>query len=301
MKVRYWGVRGSIPVPGQATARAGGNTPCVSVELADGSLVVLDGGTGLRNLGKELMRRPAFASGTGRATLLFTHRHWDHIQGLPFFEPSYVAGNRFEVFGADHGVTGSILDDNVVSMQHTAFNFPVPFEQVRRAYRFLAASAGEAFERGAARVLPVRMNHAGVTLGYVLTEEVTGARLAYLCDTAPWHDALLGEGMAEEGPIEEVGRRYRESLVEAARGADLVIHDTFFDEVGYRTRVSWGHSTPAQALDFCQAAGAKRLHLFHYNPDVDDAGVVRLETDARALAGSLHVSAATEGLELTLP
>src|SRR5881397_3584981 len=118
MRIRYWGVRGSIAVPGPGTVRTGGNTPCVSVRLSDDSLLILDGGTGLRNLGRHLLSRPEVAAGLARGTFLFTHRHWDHIQGLPFFEPAYVTGNLFNVYVAGSEGTGSPLDDNIVSLQH---------------------------------------------------------------------------------------------------------------------------------------------------------------------------------------
>ncbi len=301
MKVRYWGVRGSIAVPGPRTVRAGGNTPCVSVEMSDGTLIVLDGGTGLRNLGRHLLEREAIAAGRSRGALFFTHYHWDHIQGLPFFEPAYIHGNVFDVYSPEIGSGGSPDDNNVVSLQHSAVNFPVPYETIKGAYRFSSVNEGVSVDLGTARIRPVRMNHADLTLGYTICERSTGAKLAYLCDTAPWEGMLLGAGMAEEGPAPEVGRRYRSRVVEAARRADLVIHDTFFDKQGYEARRDWGHSTPAHALDICRETEAKQLNLFHFNPDLDDAGVADLEKRTRAEAGGIEVTAAMEGLELALP
>jgi len=301
MKVRYWGVRGSITVPGPRTVRIGGNTPCISLELSDGTLLVLDGGTGLRNLGRHLLARREVAAGQARMAILFTHRHWDHIQGLPFFEPAYIPGNLFDVYAPDSGIPGSPLHDNVVSLQHNLLNFPVPYDQMRKAYRFHVVQEEESLDLHAVRVHPVRLNHSGLTLGYVLTEAGTGAKLAYLVDTAPWNEVLLGEGMAAEGPIAEVGRRYRDRVVDATREADLVIYDTFFDEAWYAARKSWGHSAPSHALQVCRDASVRRLHLFHFAPDMDDAGVARLEAHARATAGSIEVTAAYEGLEIALP
>jgi len=305
MKVRYWGVRGSIAVPGPDTVLTGGNTPCVSVELSDGTLLILDGGTGLRALGRALMSRQDFASGRGRASFLFTHRHWDHIQGIPFFEPAYVPGNLFDVCASDHDTAGAPFDDNVVSLQHNMVNFPVPYEQVRRAYQFHSVHEAVPFDLPPARVLPVRLNHAGVTLGYVITDTGSGSRLAYLCDTAPWAEVLLGAGMADEGRPDAVGRRYRDRAVAAARDSDLVIYDTFFDEAGYQSRKTWGHSTPGHAIEFCRLASARRLHLFHFAPGLDDAAVESLAAgaaeEARTAAMGLEVSAAREGLELELP
>jgi ribonuclease BN (tRNA processing enzyme) len=297
-------------MPGPTTVRVGGNTPCVSIDLLDGSLLAIDGGTGLRNLGHHLLAREAMAAGRGRATLLFSHRHWDHIQGLPFFEPAYIAGNRFDLYfpASDRG--GNPLDDNVVSLCYAPANFPVPYDAVRQAYRFHPVREGERFQVGPATVEPVRLNHPGTALGYVITEPRSPAagdgaavsRVAYLCDTGPWKGLPLGDGMGAAGePPAAVLSRYCRRLVAAVRGADLVIHDTFFDDAGYTTRTDWGHATPAHALALCRQAGVRRLHLYHYAPDLDDDAVSRLEAEARAMAGDIQVTAAVEGLELTLP
>jgi len=311
MKIRYWGVRGSIPVPGAATVRVGGNTPCVSVELADATLVILDGGTGLRGLGVHLMGEARFARGEGRATLLISHRHWDHIHGIPFFEPAYVAGNRFDLYAPAGGPRAAPLDDNVVAHSYAPDNFPVPYAVMKAAYRFHAVSAGEPFAVGCATVEPVRLNHPGHTLGYVLTEHLPGGpgesgrsvRLAYLIDTGPWEELLFDAGGGGDRPAAADGAilaAYRARVEAAIAGADLVIHDTFFDARGYDSRRSWGHSTPGHAIALCQAASVRRLHLFHYAPDLDDAAVAALEAEAQRASGVLEVTAAVEGMEVTL-
>ena len=309
MRVRYWGVRGSIPVPGPSTVAVGGNTPCVSVKLGDGTLLIVDGGTGLRRLGQHLMTWPSFRSGRGRATALFSHRHWDHIQGIPFFEPAYVEGNVIDAYLPPVSQPASSQDEDLIALQYNPVNFPVPADKVRSVYRLHTARAEEPFEIGAARIHPVRLNHAGHTLGYVISESGTArkaprapvASLAYLADSAPWEGPLLGAGMAEESEAGVAARLYRDRVVRAAGGADLVIADTFFDENGYAGRESWGHSTPEQFLALCRDAGARRMHLFHYAPDMDDESVSRLERQTRASASGVEVVAATEGLEVELP
>ena len=300
MRVRYWGVRGSIPVPGQATSRVGGNTPCVSVELDASPLLILDGGTGLRTLGRELMTRTPFRSGQGRAAILFSHRHWDHIQGIPFFEPAYVSGNVVDVYLPGVDRPSSPLDEDVIALQYNPANFPVPVEKVMSVYRLHTAREEEPLRLGKAQITPVRLNHAGRTVGYVIDED-DRARLAYLSDTAPWEGPLLGEGMRDEGPADSVARRYRDRIVKAISGADLVIADTFFDKERYAGRESWGHSTPDHFLALCRDAGVRRMHLFHYAPDLDDERVAHLEADARAHSSGVEVTASTEGLEILLP
>ncbi len=303
MRIRYWGVRGSIAVPGPSTLRFGGNTPCVSVELSDRNLLILDGGTGLRGLGQELLTRRDFTSGKGRATMLFTHRHWDHIQGLPFFEPAYVKGNRFEVFAPQEESKTVPLTENVVALQINEINFPLPFDVIKGAYGFHLIREETPFSAGAARIHPIRMNHAGCTLGYVITEarRPRSPRVVYLTDTAPWDGVLLGKGMADEGSPEVVRARYRQCVIAAIAGADLVIADTSFDEARYVGREDWGHSTPSQALALCREARVRRMHLFHFEPAMDDGEVARLEAETRAQAGGeIEVTAAAEGLEVTL-
>ena len=306
MKIRYWGVRGSIPVPGPTTLRVGGNTPCVSVELADGTLLILDAGTGVRGLGVHLMQEERFARGSGCATILISHRHWDHIHGLPFFEPAYVAGNRFDLYAPGGASRSAPLDDNAVIHSYSPDNFPVPYERMREAYRFHVAHAGEPFQVGCATVLPVRLNHPGHTLGYAITEVAGGpgaaarqTRVAYLTDTGPWEELLLGGDGGEAAPS-LTPADYRARVIAAIEGAELVIHDTFFDARGYDSRRSWGHATPAHAVALCHAASARRLHLFHYAPDLDDRAVAALEAEAQRSSGAVEVTAAVEGMETSL-
>lgn len=306
MKVRYWGVRGSIPVPGSSTVQVGGNTPCVSIELHDGSLVIVDGGTGLRNLGRHLLSQHAFASGNGSAALLISHRHWDHIHGIPFFEPAYVRGNRFEIYFPASATAGDPLEDNAVSVSYSPANFPVSYTDIKAAYRFHIAEENVEFRVGSATIRPVRLNHPGTVLGYVVSDNRGGdhgaAKVAYLTDTGPWEGPLLGDGMDDRNePHDGRHAAYRLQVASAIQGADLVIHDTFFENRGYAGRAHWGHSAPRHALSLCRSTHVRRLHLFHFAPDLDDDSVARMEAEARADAGPVEVAAAIEGLEIVLP
>ena len=306
MKVRYWGVRGSIPVPGSDTVHVGGNTPCVSVELHDGNLVIIDGGTGLRNLGRHLLSQPDFAAGNGSAALLISHRHWDHIHGIPFFEPAYVRGNLFDLYFPASASTGDPWRDNAVSMSYSPANFPVPYADIEAAYRFHTTEENGVFRVGSATIRPVRLNHPGTALGYVISDlhdhDHGGPKVAYLCDTGPWDGPLLGDGMnGADAPHNGRETAYRDQVVSAIQGADLVIHDAFFEDGGYEGRAHWGHSSPSHALSLCRSAGARRLHLFHFAPDLHDDAVARMEADARANADPVEVTAAREGLEIVLP
>jgi len=306
MKLHYWGVRGSIPVPGATTVQIGGNTPCVSVELQDGNLIVIDAGTGIRNLGRHLMTQAGFAAGRGRATLLISHRHWDHIHGLPFFEPAYVAGNLFDVYGPAIAAGGSSpLDDNFVSLSYSPINFPVSYEAMKRVYRFHAVMADTPFEVATATIRPITLNHPGKTFGYVITDRTADdvgeatVKIAYLSDTGPWAEVLRP---VSDRPTERSPESYYWShVIPALENADLVIHDTFFEVGRYEERADWGHSTPAQALRVCRDAGAHHLHLFHFAPDMEDPAVDAMVRETREMAGSIAVAAAVEGMEVVLP
>lgn len=271
MKISFWGVRGSIPVPGLKTARYGGNTPCIQVTLGDGTLIIIDGGSGIRWLGREIMQSAQFARGEGRGYMLFSHKHWDHIQGLPYFEPSYHLGNQFTVFSS---MVGEVTLTDAFAAQHGLVYFPVPFEVVGASYRFEAVSPGDTFNIAKAKVEVVRLNHPGITIGFVIRDE--GQSLAYLCDTAPWEDLLLGDDMGKSGDIQSEKISYKEKVLKAIEGVDMVIYDCFFEPHYYEIRKSWGHSTAQHGIELALAAEANHLVLFHYAPDSTDDIVDRI-------------------------
>jgi len=161
MKVRFWGVRGSIPVPGQATSRYGGNTSCVEVRPKGGAPIIIDAGTGLRRLGKSLMEE-RFADGKGQASILISHTHWDHIQGLPFFSPLYRAGNQVDIFARQR----DLHLEAVFSAQNRAPYFPVPLSAMEAEMRFHEVIEGAHFNIGRAKVSCTRLNHPWIAIAY---------------------------------------------------------------------------------------------------------------------------------------
>lgn len=271
MKVSFWGVRGSIPVPGLKTARYGGNTPCIQVTLADGTLIIIDGGSGIRGLGREIMQSDDFAQGKGKGYMLFSHKHWDHIQGLPYFEPSYVPGNQFTVFSS---MVGDVTLKEAFAAQHGLVYFPVPFDVIESGFKFEAVAPGDTFSISKARVEVVRLNHPGVTVGFVIKDQ--GKSFAYLCDAAPWENLLLGDDMGESADIEGEKISYKEKVLQAIDGVDLVVYDSFFEPQYYETRKHWGHSTAEHGIELALAAGVNQLLLFHYSPDSTDDIIDRI-------------------------
>lgn len=303
MKVRFWGVRGSYPVPGPDTLRYGGNTSCVEVRPSDGPPIIIDAGTGLRKLGKELMQGPA-GEGQGEVHLLVSHTHWDHIQGLPFFAPLYTRGNRLNVYARQRDTHLRA----VFASQSDSPYFHVPFDHLQADVDFRDLVEGEHFHIGPTRISCTRLNHPWIALGYRI--ECDGAAVAYITDTAPFRDILIEQEYIRQPPrpgealkSDDAGKLavMREGVVRLCDGADLVIYDTQFTPDEYATRPHWGHSCPDDALEIAQAAGAKTLALFHHAPERSDAQLDQILAEVRTVsAGTVEVIAAAESLTVEL-
>lgn len=305
MKVRFWGVRGSIPVPGKVTARYGGNTSCVEVRPRDGAPIIIDAGTGLRRLGKSLMEEQ-FREGKGKASILISHTHWDHVQGLPFFSPLYRAGNEVDIFARQR----DMHLEAVFSAQNRAPYFPVPLSAMQAEMRFHEVLEGAKFQIGDAKISCTQLNHPWIAIAYRV--EVDGAVVAYCSDTAPMTDVLLGtkfvtslsidEPLAPE--VAEQLATMRRGVIELARDADLLIYDTQFTKEEYRQRPHWGHSHPDDAIAVAREAKAKRLCLFHHAPlrsdDENDLILAQYRGVVAAQGDTFELVSAFEGLELAL-
>ncbi|PYP70411.1 MAG: hypothetical protein DMD36_06745 [Gemmatimonadetes bacterium] len=205
--VTFWGTRGSIPTPGPHTARYGGNTPCVAVAGADGELLVLDAGTGIRALGVQLVEQK---NGSVQAEILLSHAHWDHIQGLPHFKPFFAPGNTVRIWGARQGTTSL---EAILRQQMDPAVFPVPLDALSARLTVQHIEPGE-FTVGAFRVRAIKLRHPGTTLGYRLTPSAGGPSLAYVTDNE------LGSGGHYDIPAP-----WRRHLVAFLADADPLLHD----------------------------------------------------------------------------
>jgi len=307
MRVKFWGVRGSLPVPGPKTERYGGNTSCVEVRSAAGTRIIIDAGTGVRRLGKDLMHEE-FERGQGKAHVLISHTHWDHIQGLPFFAPLYQKGNHLYVYARRRddvhlrAVFASQTDDPY---------FSIPIEETKADISFRELADSARFEIGEVDVRCTRLNHPYVATAYRLS--VDGAAVAYVSDTAPFSDILFENQFIARPPmairpLPEADRAklraMRDGVVRLCEGADLVIYDTMFTPQDYDRYPHYGHSRPRDALDVCREAGARRLVLFHHAPERSDAEVDAIleqtRADARQARLALELDAAYEGMDIAL-
>ena len=288
LTVRFWGTRGSIPSPGPTTVRYGGNTPCLEVRTEEGRLVILDAGTGIRELGRSLTER---AQGAAiEADIFLTHAHWDHIQGIPFFAPLFRKGNRFTIWGSK-SLQMSI--DRVVRDQMSPVVFPVSFEELQAQIDFQELAEEQRAGTGY-HVAAMAVRHPGGALGYRFWDDEVGPRsLVYVSD-----NELSPRAAYDELP------QWRERFVKFAQGAAVLVHDTMFTAKEYDAFVGWGHSTHEDAVELALEAGVEKLVLFHHRPERSDDEVDQCVATCRALVESkgarLEVVAAAEGMSLVI-
>ncbi len=259
--VRYWGVHGTLPVPGPSTVRYGGNTPCVTVEVGGEPIFVFDCGSGIKGLSDQLMN----AKGERvTARIFISHPHWDHINTIPFFAPLYVRGNQIEIFGP---YQGDLTIERVVSAQMESVYFPVTVREFG-AHIVFRDLREESLAFGPVRVDTMLLSHPGYCLGYRLS--CHGRRVCYVTDNELY---LPGDARRDE--------RYVERLAEFVSEADLLITDTTYRDHEYPSKVDWGHSCVSQVAELAARARVKRLHLFHHDPDQDDAAIDAKLAEAR--------------------
>ncbi len=287
--VKFWGTRGSIPTPGYRTHRYGGNTSCVEIRV-DGTLFICDGGTGLRDLGQSLIRR---GDGTLTAHLLFSHAHWDHIQGFPFFAPAYDPTNTLYVYGAEPG------DQRIyqlLSGQMGSHYFPVDFKDLAATILPRDLNGG-ATEIEGATVRAILTAHNG--LCYAFSIEKDGHKVIYSTD----HEldrVITNPEQSAQYP--NLLRRLPEDLVACCHGADLLICDGQYTDEEYPSRINWGHPRATTSVDLALQAGVKQLAIFHHDPMQTDRDVDAKITTCRERAAAhdvdLLIFGAREGVEL---
>ncbi len=283
--VRYWGVHGTLPAPGPAFTRYGGNTPCVSVEISGGEpLYVFDCGSGIKRLSDRVMDQ---SSERFSARVFISHTHWDHINTVPFFAPLYLRGNQIELFGP---YQGDLTIERAISAQMESVYFPVTIREfgARLVFRDLRE---ETLQFGPVRIDTMLLRHPGYCLGYKLT--CRGRSICYITD----NELYLPSDSRHDA-------RYVERLAGFVRGADVLITDTTYRDHEYPSKVDWGHSCVSQVADLAARAEVKRLHLFHHDPDQTDVDIDAKLAEARAelqrLNSPVVCEAPAEGDELVL-
>lgn len=269
--LKFWGVRGSIPTPGSGTVKTGGNTSCVEIRCGE-KRIIFDGGTGLRVLGESLKKEMPI-----RASMFFSHVHWDHIQGFPFFIPALAPGNHFDLYGGKN-VTATLSE--TLSGQMNFPNFPLTLEQMAADMAFHQFEDGQLVDLGdGVTVQAMPLNHPNGCYGYRV--EYDNKAVAYCTDT---------EHREPPDP----------NVLTLARNTNIFIYDCQYTPEEYAgeakgpPRVGWGHSTFVEGVRLAKAAGAERLVLFHHDPEHDDQAVDDIERRCRELFP--NSDAAREGL-----
>lgn len=254
MRIRFWGVRGSIACPGPDTIRYGGNTPCIEVHC-DEHVLIFDAGTGLRPLGNALVRRPELRD----VNIFLTHCHLDHVMGLPFFAPFFVDGYNITLWAGNLLPSANI--EQVMRRLMSSPLFPVEVEIFKANIKFHDFNSGDVLRPQEGITLHTALlDHPDGASGYRL--EYRGRAFAVISDTSGFP-----------------GKRDRE-LVSLARNADLIVYDATFTDEEIRSREDWGHSTWSRGVRLAQEAGAKQLCLFHHDPSHDDDFMDALAAEA---------------------
>lgn len=272
--IQFWGVRGSIATPGAKTVRYGGNTSCVEMRVG-GKRLIFDGGTGLRVLGINLLKQLPV-----EAYMFFTHTHWDHIQGFPFFIPAFIPINKFHLYGA-LAPNGSTIQQRL-SDQMLHPNFPVPIQVMQSEMKFYDLTPGDVIELDDIKIETALLNHPNTAIGYRVTWD--GKTAVYCTDT------------------EHFPERLDENVLHLARQADVLIYDATYTNAEYNDvkapKIGWGHSTWEVGVEIAKVAGVKRVVMFHHDPSHDDEFLDDVEAQVQSVfpKGCL----AREGMTMTL-
>lgn len=268
--IEFWGVRGSIACPSPHHVAFGGNTSCLEVNAGD-RLIILDAGTGIRNLGDSLLGRDV-----RRADILLTHVHWDHINGFPFFAPAYQANRTFDIKAGHLSKLGGVRE--VLAGQMAQPTFPVPIDTMQSHLTFADFDAGDSFNLGEVRVRTASLNHPNGATGYRL--EYAGKSFCYVTDT----EHIIGKP--------------DQNILGLVEGADLVVYDATYTDDEFARKIGWGHSTWQEAIRLCKHAKAKQLAIFHHDPSHEDPFMLEIEKQARQTWESAFVS--REGMRIKL-
>ncbi len=279
MKITFWGVRGSIPCPGPHTSKYGGNGACIELRAGDDDqLIIIDAGSGIRELGNHLMQHE-LPKGPIQAKLLLSHTHWDHIMGFPYFVPIYVPGTKLDVYGPVTFEEDPLED--VVGGQMKYRYFPINVGELASDIKYDRMKEESGVDLGGGLILSTKfLNHPITALGYRF--EYKGKVFCTCYDHEPYRNLFItdpddpdyDEAMAYEG--EEVAKEQNDAIKEFFAGADLLVHDTQYTKEEYATKVGWGHSFFEHAIEAAADAGVKKLALFHHDPDRTDDQVDEL-------------------------
>lgn len=292
MTIRFWGTRGSIASPGKSTVKYGGNTSCVEVR-AGKQILIFDAGTGIRDLGNQLLKE--FKTQPVTLHLFISHTHWDHIQGFPFFMPAYYKNFQIIVYGPP--ARDKSLKD-LFKFQMNSEYFPVPLGDLNA--QIVMQEVREPFRLDDLQITSFYMNHPAMTLAFKIFDgEKT---FVFATDNEPYRYTLHA---ARKDPLAaQYGAELDQKFVDFITGADVVVCDAQYTQEEYRSKIGWGHSPIESVVEFAIKAHVKQLALFHHDPSHDDAAIDAIVLHAQRLISlqksSVQCFGAAEGMEIKL-
>ena len=295
MKIRFWGVRGSIPSPGPKTVRYGGNTTCIEVRSDAGELIIIDAGTGIAVLSQTLLGELPV-----KANIFISHTHWDHIHGLPFFLPFFLPGNKVKLHGPFDIITGHGIQQ-VMEVQMQYSYFPIREAELRAAIEYQTLEIGEIVNIGDITVSSTLLNHPVVDFGYRVS--CNGKSMFFTGDHEPWYNIYDPE---DEGydEIQAMIDEKQKGMDDFLRGIDVLIVDCSYTTAEYPAKRGWGHGTFASAIELARRVGAKQLVCTHHEPTRSDGELERVFDEVMqqypSQPGDPKIVLSYEGLEIDL-
>ena len=264
MKVKFWGVRGSIASPGPNTAYYGGNTTCIEVRTDNNDLIIVDAGTGIFPLSNTLLGEMPLT-----ANVLISHSHWDHIQGLPFFAPNFIPGNLLRLHGAFDPVSGRGVEQ-VMSVQLQYSYFPVLESEMKARIEYVTLAPEKSIQIGSATITPHLMNHPVINFGYRI--EASGKSIFITGDHEPPQN-IHAPSDAEHPDYQVLVDNKHRDILRAMQGVDVLIADCSYTKEEYPDKRGWGHGTFSSSIRYAVEAGAKVLFCTHHEPTRSDAAL----------------------------
>ncbi|HKB85154.1 MAG TPA: MBL fold metallo-hydrolase [Ignavibacteriaceae bacterium] len=288
MYFKFWGTRGSVPVPGENTLKYGGNTPCVEIRTSNDKLIILDAGTGIRELGNFIIKNNIDQP----LNILLSHYHWDHIQGIPFFVPIYQQGRKITFYGVP-GSEKSI--EKLLSNQMERDYFPIKIDEVPAKIKYEHLSSNETIRLDGTNIKTLNVYHSSPTLTFKVIEK--DKCVVYMTD-----NELDVEGENKNNLNDKLKNKNKE-LIEFCSGCDYLIHDMMYDSL-LKDKLGWGHSSNKALAHFAMMAEVKNLVFFHYNPDYTDEKIDAILEETRTClkqnGSNINCIAAREGLKISL-
>ncbi len=295
MKIRFWGVRGSIPTPGPNTIKYGGNTTCIEIRTDQNQLIILDGGSGIYMLAQHLAKQMPV-----EAHIFITHTHWDHIHGLPFFTPLFIPENNITLYGGFDVVAGRGIE-HAMTTQFQYSYFPVREAELKAKLKYETIRAEESIKVGDAIITPTLMNHPVLNFGYRI--ESNSKSIFFTGDHEPRFNILE----PEDETYDEYQRMLEEQdhmLISFVQGVDMLIADSSYTEEEYLTKKGWGHGTFNSSIELAKKAKAKQLYFTHHEPTRTDAELesvldgIKLQNPPSEDSVEYHL--AMEGIEIEI-